>query len=82
MIYTIINYDSWKVHYASARKSSYADLLPPKDLDSEYWFYWRTLCGRDLIGHKVDNETVSCQSCLKAFERGRKTYVQLTERFT
>lgn len=81
-MYTIINYDSWKVHYASARRMDIAELLPPEEVVSEYWFYWRTLCGKDLIGHQTDAEPVTCGSCLRVFERGRKTYVQLTEKFT
>lgn len=77
--YRVINHDSWKIHYARGRREDIAATLPPEDVTAENWWHWRTLCGRDLIGRKTD-EDVNCARCIKSIERARKTYAELEER--
>jgi hypothetical protein len=76
----VVNYDSWKIHYATARREDLAKVMDPEDVTAENWYHWHTLCGRDLIGHSLPAEEVNCASCLKAFERARRIYSDLSAR--
>jgi hypothetical protein len=78
--FRVVNYDSWKVHYATARREDLAKAMDPADVTAESWYHWRTLCGRDLIGHASEDNEVNCGSCLKAFERARRIYSDLSAR--
>jgi hypothetical protein len=82
MIYKIINYDSGKVHYARAARGDIARMMAAEDVSAESWYHWRTVCGRELIGHSIDQELpVSCTRCVRGFEKAQKTYADLNERF-
>lgn len=78
----VINYTNWKVHYAHARREDIAKTMPAEDVTPDSWYFWRTLCGKDLIAHKTDDESiVSCASCVRSFETARRTYAALAGRF-
>lgn len=84
MIYRVQNPDSWKTHYARARREDLARTLPPEDVTAENWFHWRSVCGRDLIGLALpddDDLPVTCDQCLSIFERDRRRYAELVERW-
>lgn len=79
-LFKVINYDSWKVHYATARREDLAQGLPPEEVTADSWFHWKTVCGRELIGHASEDHEVNCLACLKAVERAARTYADLNAR--
>lgn len=85
MIHKVVNYDNWKIHYATARREDLAKTLLPEDVTPEAWWHWRTLCGKDLIAHAVEGTLgdgpVSCAACLRSFETAQRTYTGLAQRF-
>jgi hypothetical protein len=85
----VVVYPSQLVHYATPRPPvSLAALtgghVPTvEEIGEDDWHSWRTICGRDVIGHPNDEfyPEVTCRSCLKAFARAQKTYSDLATRF-
>jgi len=88
----VVVYPSQLVHWGTPRPavSLAATLFPdqyrPPTVEEEGeddWHYWKTLCGKEVIGHPNDEfyPEVTCRACLRSFERGRKTYAELANRF-
>lgn len=85
-LYPVINYGAsrWVVHYAKGRLPK--DFLgnevnPEPGVKAEEWWYWRSLCGKDLIARVTESHPVDCQTCLKAYEKGQRQAAELVERF-
>lgn len=81
-LFHVVNYDTYKVHYGRAINEATAKTMAPEDVTAENWWFWRTLCGVDLIGRVPTwAHEVNCAKCVKAYEAGERKAAELIGRF-
>lgn len=80
-LFQVLNYESGTIHYAKARNEEAAKTMDPEDVTPEVWWWWHTLCGRDLIAHAQEDFPVDCARCVKAYAAGERKAAELIGRF-
>jgi hypothetical protein len=45
------------------------------------WYHWQTLCGRELIGHVVEDQPVTCQVCTRSYAGAERRAAELRSKF-
>lgn len=80
-LYRVTTNNGLVVHIAKAARQDIAARLDPEDVTPDSWFHWRTVCGKELIGHRMIGYDANCTRCVKALENAQKTVADIRERF-
>lgn len=87
-LHKVYTYSAGKTHWAVARRvQELAAVATEDELKPAEWWYWRSICGKDLVGRSTESSPilagydVDCQSCIRTLKRSQEVYAKLAERF-
>lgn len=80
-LYRVIPSDGTRVHLARAMREDLAKILPADSVTPDNWYYWRTVCGKDMIGHRTTLMDADCPRCRQALDRAMVTVENIRARF-
>lgn len=87
-LHKVYTYAAGKTHWAVARRvEELAAVSTPEQLTPAEWWYWRAICGKDLVGRSTESSSVladydvDCRSCVRTLKRSAEVYQKLVERF-